>query len=213
MTRPPPAQRIRREYAAHAAEYDRRWAKYVERSLALLRPFLAGAAPGEVLDLGCGTAGLLPRLRAWDVRLSRYVGVDFAPEMLAAGRERLPGALGAAALAAGAAEALPLRDASFDTVVSASSLHYWEAPRRVLAEVRRVLRPGGRLVLLDWSRDPPAMKLLHAAMRLARVRYRRMYSRAEAAALLEEAGFRVARRGGGSAGGLWRLMVLEAFSP
>jgi hypothetical protein len=57
------------------------------------------------------------------------------------------------------------------------------------------------------------MKLLHAAMRLARVRYERMYSRAEAAALLEEAGFRVARRGGGSAGGLWRLMVLEAFSP
>jgi ubiquinone/menaquinone biosynthesis C-methylase UbiE len=213
MARPPPAQRIRREYAGHAAEYDRRWAQYVERSLALLRPFVAGAALGDVLDLGCGTAGLPPRLRAWDVPLSRYVGVDFAPEMLVAGRGKLADAPAPAALAAGAAEALPLADAAFDTVVSASSLHDWASPRAALAEVRRVLRPGGRLVLLDWSRDPPAMKMLHAAMRLARVRYARMYSRAEAAALLEEAGFRVARRGGGSAGGLWRLMVLEAFSP
>ncbi|HYJ79524.1 MAG TPA: class I SAM-dependent methyltransferase [Longimicrobiaceae bacterium] len=199
---------LRREYAARAADYDRRWAQYVERSLALLRPHLVDVDLGAVLDLCCGTGGLLPRLHAWNARFSLYLGADFSPEMLLAARAKL---FSGAALAAADVGALPLRSACFDTVVSASALHYWPDPRLALAEATRILRPGGRLLLLDWSRDPLSMRLLDLWMRIARIHYRRMYSRDEAAALLAGAGFSMARESRGSAGGPWRMMALEAL--
>ena len=203
------ADAVRREYAARAADYDRRWAKYVDRSLSLLNPFLADADLGTVLDLCCGTGSLLPLLREWNARVSIYLGVDFAPEMLLAARTKL-GASFPTALAASDVEALPLRSASFDTIVTASALHYWPDPARALAEAARVLRPGGRLLLLDWSRDPLPMRLLDAWMRITRIPYRRMYSRDEAAALLAAAGFSIAGESRGSAGGPWQVMAFEA---
>src|ERR1700741_485501 len=145
------ADAVRREYAARATDYDRRWGEYVDRSLALVRPFVADVDVGDVLDLCCGTGGLLSRLGAWNVRFSTCVGVDFVPETLLVARAKRPPR---SAFAAADVAALPLRSASFDTVVSASAMHYWPEPARALAEGARVLRPRGRLLLLDRVRDP-----------------------------------------------------------
>jgi len=182
-------------------DYDRRWARYNERSLALLRPLLAGD-PGEVLDLACGTANLLPMV-------TRYAGVDASLEMLRAARRKHP----AAPLAAADAAALPFADARFDTVVSASAFHIFPEPERALAEVRRVLRPGGRLLLLDWSRARSTMRALNLYLRLTGDRYRRMYTQTEAGALLQGAGFRVVGSSRRAIDWLWELMVFEAESP
>jgi ubiquinone/menaquinone biosynthesis C-methylase UbiE len=181
-----------------AADYDRRWAKYNARSLALLRPLL-GEDAGEVLDLACGTANLLPMV-------ARYAGVDGSLEMLLAARRKHP----AAALAAADAAALPFADARFDTVVCASAFHVFPEPERALGEVRRVLRPAGRLLLLDWSRARPTMRALNAWLRLTGDRYRRMYTQAEAGALLQGAGFRVVTSRRRAIDWLWELMVIEA---
>lgn len=212
MTPRSAANAVRREYAALAERYDRRWATYVERSLALLRPWTEGAALGRVLDVGCGTAALLPRLRAWGADVSAYAGLDVSPEMLLAARAKSADAPPSAAFVAGDAQSLPFRAASFDTVVSASALHYWDAPDAAFAEIRRVLRPGGRLLLLDWSRDPLVMKVADAGMRLAGVEYVRTYTRDEVAALLDRAGFRVTREARGSAGSFWRVMAFDAVA-
>jgi ubiquinone/menaquinone biosynthesis C-methylase UbiE len=212
VTPRPTTDAVRREYAALAERYDRRWATYVERSLTLLRPWVEGAALGRVLDVGCGTAALLPRLRAWSANFSAYAGLDMAPEMLLAARAKSAGAPHSAAFVVGDAGALPFRAASFDTVVSASSLHYWDEAEAVFAEIRRVLRPGGRLLLLDWSRDSLVMKIADAAMRLGGVEYVRTYACAEVAALLDRAGFRVTREARGSAGSFWRVLAFDAVS-
>ncbi|HEX5726851.1 MAG TPA: class I SAM-dependent methyltransferase [Longimicrobiaceae bacterium] len=202
---------LRRAHDRQAAAYDRRWAAYVQGSLELLRPALAGRDAGDLLDLGCGTGALLPRLAAWETRVGRCVGVDPSRAMLRAALSRLAAApTPRAGLAAAEAERLPLRDASFDTVVSASSFHDWHDPAAGLAEARRVLRPGGRLLLLDWSRGFRSMRLLDLWMRLTRVRYRRMYAPGELARLLEGAGFRVERREGRKLGPAWGLVLLEA---
>lgn len=185
-------------HARLAADYDRRWAAYNARSLALLRPLL-GDDPGEVLDLACGTANLWPMV-------GRYAGVDGSVEMLRAARRKYP----AAALAAADAAALPFGDARFDTVVCASAFHVFPDPGRALGEVRRVLRPGGRLLLLDWSRARLTMRALNAWLRLTGDRYRRMYTQAEAGALLQGAGFRVVSSRRQAIDWLWELMVIEA---
>jgi SAM-dependent methyltransferase len=209
---PGTAPRVRREYERLAEAYDRRWAAYVERSLAIVRPWLEGAALGRVLDLGCGTGALVPRLGRWKAEVSAYVGLDPSAAMLRLARANEGDASWPVAFAAGAAEALPFADLRFDTVVSASSLHYWDGAGRGLAEARRVLRRGGRLVLLDWRRDAWTMRAMDIGMRLARVPYERMYSRAEVRALLRGAGFRVAREATGRAGAVWALAAWEALA-
>ena len=196
-------------YDRLAGDYDRRWAAYNARSLALLRPFVAGTELGDVLDLACGTANLLPRLDAWGGVVRSYTGVDVSREMLRAAQRKLAVSSIPATLEAADAATLPFSGASFDTVVSASALHDFPAPERALAEVRRVLRPGGRLLLLDWSRGRPTMRALNVVLRLTGDSFRRMYSLAEAETMLAEAGSRVGRGERRTIDWLWELMVIE----
>ena len=203
---------IRARYDASAAGYDRRWRRYNERSLALLQPWIDGARLGRVLDVGCGTANLVPRLVAWADAVECYAGLDPSTEMLRAAGAKLARVPFPAARVCSAAEALLFPSASFDTAVSASSLHYWPDPAAGLREIRRVLRPGGILLLLDWDRAPLPMRLLDRWMRLRGVRYRRMYTAREIERMLRDAGFHVDARTRGGAGGAWRLAGFRAIA-
>jgi ubiquinone/menaquinone biosynthesis C-methylase UbiE len=201
---------IRAEYDRAADGYDRRWARYNRASLAPLRPWIAGRDLGRVVDVGCGTGNLLPFLIEAGARMQGYAGLDLSPGMLRVVMDKAREADLRTGFVAADAEKLPLRDASFDTAISASVLHYWDDVDAGLAQIRRVLRPGGRLLLVDWLRDPLPMRLLNAWMRITRVRYRRMYSRAELGDALAAAGFRVQAEARASAGGPWRLIALDA---
>lgn len=99
--------------------------------------WVLGAIPsaGRVLDIGCGSAPLGPALRG------RYLGVDVTPAELVAARAR-----GVLALARASADRLPLAGGSVDAVVASMVLMVASPLPAVLEEVRRVLRPGGRLV-------------------------------------------------------------------
>jgi ubiquinone/menaquinone biosynthesis C-methylase UbiE len=204
---------VRREYDRAAAEYDRRWARYNRASLALLRPWIEGRMLGRVLDLGCGTGNLVRALAGWGASVDAYVGVDLSPGMLAMAAPKLVVVGWPCAAAAGSALALPVATASFDTVLCASNLHYWSDARAGLAEIRRALRPGGRLLLVDWDRAPLRMRVFDLWMRrVLRVDYRRMYSRQEIRTLLHDTGFHVADEAHGAAGMLWRLATFEAVT-
>jgi ArsR family transcriptional regulator len=98
-------------------------------------------------DLGCGT-GRLAEVVAPFVR--RVVAVDSSPAMLEAARGRLAGACNVE-VRAGELEALPLADGELDAAVLSLVLNYVAEPDAALAEAARVLRPGGRLVLVDMT--------------------------------------------------------------
>jgi SAM-dependent methyltransferase len=96
------------------------------------------AQPGEhILDLGCGDGQFTQRIAATGAMVQ---GVDASPEMVAAARSR--GILADEA----SAESLPYSSCSFDAVCSNAALHWMRDQDAVLAEVRRVLKPGGRFV-------------------------------------------------------------------
>lgn len=139
---------VARSYDAQAAGYDWRWSTYVARSTELTLAGLPALAPGaRVLDVGCGTGHLPAALRARGLSLT---GVDVSGAMLARAAERLGEDV---ALYRAPAEQLPLGDGAFEAAVTASSLHYWRAPERGLAEIARVLAVGGVLVVTDWCRE------------------------------------------------------------
>lgn len=202
---------IRREYDRDAAEYDRRWARYNRASLGLLRPWIKGRTLGRVLDVGCGTGILASATAEWGATVDAYVGLDLSPGMLRVAAPKLGAGGWSGAAVAGSALALPFPAASFHTAISASNLHYWPDPLAGLAEIRRVLTPGGRLLLVDWDRGPLRMRAFDQWMRrVLRVEYQRMRSRQELRALLHESGFRVAHESRAAAGPLWRLAAFGA---
>ncbi len=104
-----------------------------------------------VLDAGCGEGGVIPLLAEAVGDSGRVVGIDDHPEALAAARaahgERI--AAGQLDLRVGDLQALPFDDESFDAVWMYSVLHHVEQPARAIRELTRVLRPGGRLAVLD----------------------------------------------------------------
>ena len=118
----------------------------------------------RVLDVATGTAAVA-------IELSRrhgctVVGVDQSPEMLAEGRERVERAgLGTRIeLLEGRAEALPFSDAEFDALTFTYLLRYVEDPAATLAELARVVRPGGTIASLEFG--VPAGALPRAAWNL-----------------------------------------------
>jgi ubiquinone/menaquinone biosynthesis C-methylase UbiE len=118
----------------------------VEQALLKLFP---GGAIGRLLDIGTGTGRLLELLAP---RVTAALGIDASRAMLALARARLaaPGLTHCAVRLADMYR-LPLPDAGFDAVVMQMVLHYAEEPAGALAEAARVLRPDGRLVVVDLA--------------------------------------------------------------
>jgi demethylmenaquinone methyltransferase/2-methoxy-6-polyprenyl-1,4-benzoquinol methylase len=112
-------------------------------------------AGGIGLDVCCGTGDLLLRMAAAAGPGGRAIGLDFAPGMLAVARARAAAkAPGRLSLIRGDAEALPASGGSVDAITIAFGLRNVARPEQALREFRRVLRPGGRLVILEFGRPP-----------------------------------------------------------
>lgn len=123
----------------------------VEAALLALLPEagLAEQGIGRLLDIGTGTGRLLELLAP---RVRSAIGVDASKAMLALARARLARALcSQCAVRLADMYRLPFPDASFDVAVVQMVLHYAEDPAQVVAEAARVLRPGGRLVVVDLA--------------------------------------------------------------
>ena len=110
----------------------------------------AGSEPGVILDVASGTAGVALQLeRRAGVKV---VGVDLTEAMLRQGRRRVAvaGKSSRVGLVAGRAEQLPFPDRHFDALTFTYLLRYVQDPQATLAELARVLRPGGTMASLEF---------------------------------------------------------------
>ncbi len=116
-----------------------------------LRQRVIPRARGRVLEIGIGSGLNLP-LYGDDVR--SVTGLDPSPRLLALARRRVPETGAAVDLVEGGAEAMDFEPWSFDCVVSAWTLCSIRDLDGALAEIRRVLRPDGRLIFVEHGRSP-----------------------------------------------------------
>jgi ubiquinone/menaquinone biosynthesis C-methylase UbiE len=115
---------------------------------------LARMQPGEqVLDVGCGTGTLAMDVARHVGRTGRVAGVDPGTEQIARARAKAARRHVPIEFQIGVIEQLPFPDQSFDVVFSTLMMHHLPAPlkRQGLAEIARVLKPGGRLVIADFK--------------------------------------------------------------
>ncbi|MCO6452758.1 MAG: class I SAM-dependent methyltransferase [Caldilineales bacterium] len=139
------------DFGKTAADYARHRAGFPAELFRRLRAFGIGAPGQRLLDLGAGTGALA---REFAARGCAVIGVDIAAALMAEGR-RLAGSETRLGWVQGRAEMLPFERDAFD-VVSAGQCWHWFERAQVAAEVWRVLRPGGRLVIahFDWIPAP-----------------------------------------------------------
>ena len=131
-------------FAPRAASWDKKFGDDLPAYARAVES--AGPAPGDVaLDVGCGTGRALPALAAAVGPAGRVIGLDCTPDMLAEARAK--GRDRSAALIQADARRLPLPDALAAVVFAAGLVHHLPDPAAGLAELARVTRPGGRLVL------------------------------------------------------------------
>jgi ubiquinone/menaquinone biosynthesis C-methylase UbiE len=144
--------------AAERAAWDR-----------ILSLVLAGKGPLDALDAGCGTGFLALELAA---RGHRVTGIDFAPAMIAAARSKAAARGLAVRFEEADVEALPFPARSFDLVVSRHLLWTLPHPEAAIDEWIRILRPGGRLAVVDGKADRAASAALPQQNAHASVEYR-----------------------------------------
>jgi ubiquinone/menaquinone biosynthesis C-methylase UbiE len=134
--------------------YDPLMAPIEVLSLRRTRRGLVADAPGLVLEVGAGTGLNLPHYRA----ASQVIATEPEPAMLRQARRRAAAARVPVRLVVAAAEALPFADGTFDTVVATCVFCTVADPEQGFRELRRVLKPGGELRLLEHIRAAsPAM--------------------------------------------------------
>jgi ubiquinone/menaquinone biosynthesis C-methylase UbiE len=183
------------------------WMKVCQTALwdrTLVQELGPDVRPLRILDVGCATGRLLKRLA--EAGATELFGVDLAPRILEVAREKVSGTGASVELrAADAEDSLPWDDDSFDAVTLTGVLHHFFRPRDALAEVRRVLRPRGRLLIVDPCFFPPVRQVLNVALRVApHDGDFHFYSPGEAVSLLTDVGFEVSRT---RRVGLWAFLA------
>lgn len=160
------------EWKTQAREHFAEWADHYDRdiiNMLLFKPSYRrvmlelrqmarrGAGKLSVLDVGCGTGTLVMNYLTSHRVVERAAGVDMSEEMLRVAEEkrRYFSPSKPVQFTLGDAEHLPFGTNQFDLVTCCNSFHHYPHPRQALKEMVRVLRPGGRVILIDGCRDEP----------------------------------------------------------
>ncbi len=209
-----------------AQHYNTRWHTYTARTLeetkaiidvAALRfvPERQGRCP-RVLDVACGTGILLKQLLAQVPGVEAY-GVDASEDMLAQARialkDRPQVHLERVKVGTGEAAGLPFSQETFDLITCTNALHDMPEPAGMLAELKRLVAPGGQLVVEDFAPREPRFFWAAFEWLLQRIEGSsvRAYTLSEALTLCQEAGLHVASENVFTVDWLWHGWVMRAY--
>ncbi|MBI4367732.1 MAG: class I SAM-dependent methyltransferase [Deltaproteobacteria bacterium] len=195
-------------YEKLAPIYDWIYRGYLNGVFAVALDRLRLTGRERLLDIACGTGELERRILAQHPD-QPMVGVDITEAMLARARAKCAGAPHIEFHRA-ESQALPFPPGDFDIVVSCSALHYMREPGRFFAEAARVLKPGGRFLLIDWSRDYFRGKFYNAWRSCCFRSHHRVYAQREVETLLREADLTLTHLHRFIVQWIWGMMCVEA---
>jgi len=152
-------QQAAHEFTRWSESYDRsvlQWLLFGPSHRAIIKRIAARASAGplKVLDVGCGTGLFAARIQQALPRATVW-GIDLVAGMLQKGADRWKRQGGRIVPVQADSERLPFATGTFDFVTCANSFHHYPNQARAVVEMHRVLRPGGRLILVDGYRDAP----------------------------------------------------------
>ena len=179
----------RRQWAAVAERYGAGWKQANAPDLGWLVAAVEPATSDRALDLGTGGGHAALALAP---QVASVVAIDPTPEMLAvAGRLAAERGIANISFTQAFADWVPFPDASFDVAISRHSVHHWPKPASACREIARVVRPGGRLAIVDLlaPEDGPLDTFLNAIELLRDPSHARSLRASEWLAVLGAAGF------------------------
>jgi ubiquinone/menaquinone biosynthesis C-methylase UbiE len=197
----------RRAYAKDAPNFDRQMGFFERRVLgAEHRSWACSRADGDTLEVAVGTGLNLPHYP----NAVRITALDLSPEMLALARKRAATLGRPVELKEGDAQELPFDDASFDTVVCTYSLCSVPDVERTVAEMKRVLKAGGRLILVDHIRSSvKPIFWIQRVVEFFEVRKEGEYQTRRPSVQVMDAGFEIEERDRMRAGIVERLVAVR----
>ncbi|RAM49968.1 MAG: methyltransferase type 11 [Hapalosiphonaceae cyanobacterium JJU2] len=188
--------------------YDQRWNNYIAKTLSFLKTWAQISPEATVLDIGCGT-GEFERLLLTENPQQVITGVDISEEMLLVAKQKCR-TYPNVAFQTASVSALPFADNSFDVVVSASAFHYFDDPDAALREIKRVLKPEGKVVILDWCKDYLLCRICDFFLKFVDPAYKQCYTQKEFHSLLTSALFNIEGATKFRFGVVWGMMIASA---
>ncbi len=199
---------IRSQYDQMADVYDQRWNNYIAKTLSFVKNWAQISPEAIVLDIGCGT-GEFERLLLTENPQQVITGVDISEEMLLVAKQKCR-TYPNVSFQNASVSALPFADNSFDVVVSASAFHYFDDPDIALKEIKRVLKPDGKVVILDWCKDYLLCRICDFFLKFVDPAYKRCYTQKEFHSLFTSALFNIERTTKFRFGVVWGMMIASA---
>jgi ubiquinone/menaquinone biosynthesis C-methylase UbiE len=171
---------------ARAETYDTRFGflRWTQRKLVSLLPL------GDnlyLLDLACGTGRALRYAATRTNGHGEFYGVDISPKMIEQAQAKSQ-SYGNLHFYKSRVEELPFDDNFFDVIISSNALHHFSDPERALREANRVLKPNGKLYILDMTANTAFMRIVDRFIHKIEPEHVKLYSTKEFQALFERAG-------------------------
>lgn len=178
-------EKSKKSFSQQAENYDAgHYGKHAKTLYSSVLQKLGQFSFNKLLDVGCGTGNLLSLISSrYEVQI---VGIDLSQDMLNIAQDKLDEN---ANLIIGDSENLPFNNDSFDIVTCTDSFHHYPNAENVLAEIKRVLKPGGNFIIADPWLATPLRQFANILMPFNRDGDVKIYGESEICKLLENAGF------------------------
>ncbi len=200
------------EYSRIAKIYEDKWETYLTSTESTILDQLRLKGKETILDAGCGTGSLLTAIQQKFKHKGKIIGFDITPAMLDLAEHRLAKDRFNKTLELELAhcENFRTKEKSVDVVISSSVLHHLPHPDKAIAEFYRVLKKGGRFILVDFCTDYPTTFLFDRLARLFHKAHHKAYSAGYIEKLLKKHKFTIVDFKTWKATPLLGVMLFEA---
>lgn len=198
-----------KEYSRRAGSYDLTCSRFLSTSRRVAIDFLVPFKNEKILDAGCGTGSLMLSVARELGEEGQLIGIDISQHMLQVAQEKLSGYKNIFLVRANL-EHIPYPANYFNALVSVNVMHYWQSLLKVLKEFYRVLKPGGKLLLVGFCSDYWFFAQVERLWRIFIPSHIKAYSFAELSQKLREVGFKPVAGKRFRIGWFWRSMAIKA---